>query len=140
MVRRLAVVLMVVSLALLLFPAAGHAAGKEQIVFSGEADGTFGEVGFWVWCAVDEAGAYDDCSGALHFDDLGLARHVEGEVSEPEEGQYVMDVTSTRDDAVACTLTNTPPITSGPTNRVDVSCSTPSGSATARDAVIGGNA
>ena len=140
MVRRLAILLMVASLALLLFPAAGHAAGKEQIVFSGEADGTFGEVGFWVWCAVDEAGAYDDCSGALHFDDLGIARHVEGDVSEPNEGQYVMDVASTRDDAVACTLTNTPPITSGPTNRVDVSCSSPFGSATTSDAVIGGNA
>jgi hypothetical protein len=140
MVRRLAVVLMVASLALLLIPAAGHADGKEQIVFSGEAEGTFGEVGFWIWCAVDEQGAYDDCSGAMHFDDLGLARHVEGDVTEPEEGRYVMDVASTRDDAVACTLTNTPPITSGATNRVDVSCSSPSGSASTSDAVIGGNA
>jgi hypothetical protein len=115
------------------------AAGKEQIVFSGEADGPSGEVGFWVWCAVDEAGNYDDCSGAIHFDDLKLARHVEGEVSEPEEGIYVMDVASS-DGAIACTLTNEPPITRGPTNTVNVSCDSPSSTATADDAVIGGNA
>src|SRR5438093_5611694 len=140
MTRRLAVALILASLALLLFPAAGHAAAKEQIVFSGEADGSFGELGFWVWCAVDEAGAYDDCSGALQFDDLGITRHVEGDVAEIDEGVYQMDVASTRDASVACTLTNRPPITHGHTNRIDITCSTPSGTATSADAVIGGNA
>jgi hypothetical protein len=60
-----------------------------------------------VWCALDEAGAYDDCNGAMRFDDMGLTKHVDGEVSEPDEGEYVMDVSSS-DASVDCTLTNTP--------------------------------
>src|SRR6187549_2896471 len=84
---------------------AASAQGREQIVFSGEAEGALGEVGFWVWCALDQAGAYDDCNGAMRFDDIGLTKHVDGEVSEPSEGMYVMDVAS-RDGSVDCTLTN----------------------------------
>src|SRR5215216_817633 len=85
------------------------AQGKEQIVFSGEGEGSLGEVGFWIWCAEDEAGGYDDCDGAIAFDDLRLVRHVEGEVEETGEDVYVMDVASTRDASVACTLTNEEP-------------------------------
>jgi hypothetical protein len=71
---------------LLVVAPTASAQGREQIVFSGEAEGTLGEVGFWVWCALDEAGAYDDCNGAIRFDDTGLTKHVDGEVSEPDEG------------------------------------------------------
>jgi hypothetical protein len=110
--------------------------GHEQIVFSGEAEGSLGEAEFWIWCAVDDAGGYDDCNGAMRFDDLHLARHVEGEVTEIAEGMYRMDVASTLDDSVACTLTNLPPITRGPTNTVTVSCSTPSGDAIGSDVVV----
>ncbi len=113
-----------------------EAQAKEQVVFSGEADGSLGEVGFWIWCAVDEAGSYDDCSGALAFDDLGFVRHVEGEVEETGEDVYVMDVASTSDASVSCTLTNDEPVTSGPHNTVTVLCSTPSGSAETSDAVV----
>src|SRR6059036_1135741 len=70
-------------------PAAG-AAQKEQVIFSGEAEGSVGEVGFWIWCAVDESGNYDDCNGAMAFDDLKLTRHVEGEVSEIGDDVYQM--------------------------------------------------
>ena len=84
------------------------AQGREQIVLSGEAEGSLGEVGLWIWCALDEAGAYDDCNGAMRFDDFGLTQHVDGEVSEPDEGEYVLDVSSF-DGSVDCTLTNTPP-------------------------------
>jgi hypothetical protein len=124
------------SLALLAIGPAAVAQGREQVIFSGEAEGSLGEVGFWIWCALDESGNYDDCSGVLAFDDLHLVRHVEGEVSEPDEEVYQMDVTSTRDGSVACTLTNVPPITPGPTNTVDISCTAPSGTATATDAVV----
>jgi hypothetical protein len=123
-----------VALLLVVAPAAS-AQGREQIVFSGEAEGTLGEVGFWVWCALDEAGAYDDCNGAMRFDDMGLTKHVEGEVSEPDEGEYVMDVSSS-DASVDCTLTNTPPVTQGRTNMVQVDCSSPSGSASTSRAVV----
>jgi hypothetical protein len=112
------------------------AQGKEQVVFSGDAEGSLGEVGFWIWCAVDEAGAYDDCSGSIHFEDLGIpAKHVTGEVSEPDDDVYLMDVSSS-DGSVACTLVNDPPITSGPTNTVEVSCTAPSGTATSNNAVV----
>src|SRR6266540_7295752 len=73
------------------------AEAKEQVVFSGEGTGSLGEAEFWIWCAVDEAGAYDDCNGAMRFDDLKLSRHVEGEVSEIGDDVYRMDVSSTRD-------------------------------------------
>jgi hypothetical protein len=59
------------------------------------------------------------------LDDLGLVRHVEGEVSEPDEDVYQMDVASTRDASVACTLVNTPPILHGPRNTVTITCSAP---------------
>src|SRR5947207_1646055 len=93
------------------------AARHEQIVFSGEANGTFNgtntDVGFWVWCAVDAAGSYDDCSGAIHFDDLMPSKHVDGDVSEQGDDAYLMDLTSA-DGTIDCSLSNTPPITSGP--------------------------
>ncbi len=121
---------------MLLSAPAAAAQGHEQVVFSGEAEGSVGEVGFWIWCAVDESGSYDDCSGAIQFDDLHLTRHVEGEVSEPADDVYQMDVESTRDGSVDCTLTNSPPITHGHTNTVQITCSAPSGSATSTDAVV----
>jgi hypothetical protein len=115
------------------------AAGHEQVVFSGEAEGADGEVEFWVWCAVDETGNYDDCRGALRFDDLQLTRHVDGEVAEVDDDVYRMDVFSTLDDAVQCTLQNAAPITHGPTNTVTVECASPSLRATTTDAVVTNN-
>jgi hypothetical protein len=123
-----------VALLIVAAPAAS-AQGREQIIFSGEAEGSIGEVGFWVWCALDEAGAYDDCNGAMRFDDIGQTKHVDGEVSEPDEGEYVMEVSSS-DGSVDCTLTNTPPVTQGQTNTVDVDCTAPSGSASTSSAVV----
>jgi hypothetical protein len=115
------------------------AAKHEQVVFSGEADGVFGststDVGFWIWCIVDEAGSYDDCSGAIAIDELHLTKHVEGDVAEIDDDVYQMDVASS-DGSVACTLTNTPPIAQGPSNRVDISCTSPSGSASTTGAVV----
>jgi hypothetical protein len=125
--------------------APASAALHEQIVVSGEASGTFNnvstDVGFWIWCAVDEAGGYDDCNGAMHFDALMASKHVSGEVTELSVGetqQYHMDVASP-DGTLECTLNNTPPITHGPTNTVSISCLTPSGSATTSTATISSN-
>lgn len=124
-----------VLLAAILSGPAASAAQHEQVVFSGEAEGSF-EVEFWIWCAVDGSGNYDDCSGAVRFDDLGLVRHVEGEVAEVGDDVYQMNVSSTRDDSVSCTLTNSPPIVHGPRNTVAVECSSPSGSAEGSDVVV----
>jgi hypothetical protein len=128
--------LTVFTLALLAIGPAAGAQGHEQVVFSGEAEGTLGEVGFWIWCAVDESGNYDDCNGAMAFDDLKLVRHVEGEVAEVGDDVYQMDVASTRDDSVSCTLTNVPPISHGPSNRIEITCAAPSSTAMATDAVV----
>ena len=146
MPRLLAMGVIIAAIAALVATAVpASAARHEQIVFSGEANGTFDnvstDVGFWIWCAVDPAGDYDDCNGAMHFDALMPSKHVSGEVTElgvGESQQYQMDVTST-DGSVACTLTNTPPITRGPTNTVSISCSSPSGSATTSTATISSN-
>lgn len=121
--------------AMVLSGPAVSAAQHEQVVFSGEAVGSF-EAEFWIWCAVDESGNYDDCNGAMRFDDLKLVRHVEGEVSEIGDDVYRMEVSSTRDDAVSCTLTNSPPIAHGPHNTVTVECSAPEGSAVGTDVVV----
>jgi hypothetical protein len=123
------------ALAVLAIGPAALAPGHEQVIFSGEAEGSVGEVGFWIWCAVDESGNYDDCSGAIAFDDLHLTKHVEGEVEELGDDVYQMDVASTGG-SVACTLTNVPPITHGHTNTVDISCTSPSATATSTDAVV----
>jgi hypothetical protein len=71
----------------------------------------------------------------MRFDNSGLTKHVDGEVSEPDEGEYVMDVSSS-DGSVDCTLTNTPPVTHGRTNIVQVDCSSPPGSASTTGAVV----
>jgi hypothetical protein len=60
---------------------------------------------------------------------------VDGEVTEPDEGEYVMDVTSS-DGSVDCTLTNTPTLTGGRTNTVDVNGSSPADRASTASAVV----
>jgi hypothetical protein len=108
-------------------------------VFSGTGGGDFGPVGFWVWCQVQTSNPYEtDCNGSMYFYQLGLVKHVGGEVSEPADDQYQMDVSSA-DGSVACTLTNEPPIVHGPHNTVDVSCSSPSGSGSSSTAVVTNN-
>jgi len=118
---------------------------SEQVVFSGTASGAFGggtsQVGFWIWCEAESDNPYaGQCNGAMRFDALHLVKHVgdiEGQVSisEPTPDHYVMHVRSS-DGSVDCTLANTPPITTGPTNRVDVTCTAPAGSATTRFAGV----
>jgi hypothetical protein len=109
---------------------------SEQIVFSGTGSGDFGVFGFWVWCEADSGNPYQGrCSGSTYFYDLRITKHVTGQVSEPDEHEYQM-VVSSKDGSVACTLTNVPPITKGPTNTVNASCSAPAGDGTSTNAVV----
>jgi hypothetical protein len=103
---------------------------SEQIVFSGigTPPTSSAPFGFWIWCQNEQAppsvgkSKYEtDCNGAVYFYALGVVKHVAGEVSEPSEGLYIMDVTS-KDGSVTCTLHNTPPVTQGPTNTVTAEC------------------
>ncbi len=48
----------------MLLPTAAVAKGHEQVVFSGEGEGSVGEIEFWIWCAVDPSGGYDSTSSA----------------------------------------------------------------------------
>jgi len=123
---------------------------QEQVIFSGAARGNFGgEDGrayFWIWCKNTPGPnehAYDtDCQGSMRFPALGITKGVTQEegITEPSEGVYVIHVQSRNDngESVDCILSNTPPITHGPHNTVDVHCdSTPtSGDGTTRTAVV----
>jgi len=111
-----------------LFPCTTHAANNaEQVVFSGTGVPPVSSepIGFWVWCQVEPASEhshYDtDCNGALYFYARGITVHVTGEVSEPEEGVYVMDLEAPRS-ALQCELSNEVPFTHGPNNTVLGEC------------------
>lgn len=124
----------IVSLGSWLASPAFAAHNQEQVVFSGAASGTFGgEEGiaaFWIWCKNSEgpnSHSYEtDCQGAMRFPALGIVKGVAQEegITEPSEGAYVIHVQSRGDNgqSVDCTLSNVPPITSGPTNTVNVHC------------------
>jgi hypothetical protein len=122
-----------------------QATNSEQVVFSGTGMGTFGgkdtAFGFWIWCEADSTNPYKgQCNGAMYFYALGITRHVvDGLITEPVEGQYIISVISTRDSTVSCTLENRPPSippVRGPHNTVAVECGTPVGNGATDTAVI----
>jgi len=106
------------------------AAATEQIVFSGT--GAFAGVtpfGFWIWCESQDSGNpyRGQCNGAMYFYALGITKHVAGSITEIAEGSiFQIDVVSTVDDSVACSLTNSSPPVKGPHNTVTVNCTAPS--------------
>lgn len=137
----LVVVCTLVGLLLVVAPAAtAQPKNAEQIVFSGVGFGAFNGTpspfGFWVWCEDEEAGnPYQGvCAGAIYIYALGLTRGVHGTVSE-EDGSYTMHVASS-DSAIVCSLTNTLPVTRGPTNTVQMSCTAPAGSGISTNSVV----
>jgi hypothetical protein len=116
---------------------------SEQVVFSGVAasNSTFANgspVGFWIWCEAESTNSYvGECNGSMYFYALGITKHVDDvSIVEPSEGLYQITVKSTKDDSIACTLSNTPPPVNGPNNTVSVVCQTPSGSAVSNNAVV----
>lgn len=115
---------------------------SEQIIFSGTGFGTFNDTqspfGFWIWCQdADSSTPYaGECNGAMYFYALGITKGVEGEVTELSDGVYQMTVSSRKGGAVSCQLTNETPIAQGPSNTVDVTCVTPSGSGQSTNAVV----
>ena len=122
---------------------AGSTHFSEQVVFSGVAflNSTFPNgvpAGFWIWCEADSQNPYaGECNGSMYFYQLGITRHVEGEITEPSDGFYQMKVSSTRDQAIVnCVLTNQALAVRGPKNPVLVSCNTPGGHATSPNAVV----
>ena len=110
------------------------AKNSEQVVFSGVANGS---IGFWIWCEAESENPYEgECNGSMYFYALGITKHVEGEVTEPSDGSYLMDVSSTLDSSVHCLLQNPNEAVRGPHNRVNITCSSPSASAASTTAVV----
>jgi len=92
--------------------------------------------GFWIWCETDSTNRYSGaCNGAMYFYGIALTKGVSGRVTELSEGMYQMTVSSA-DGKVACTLTNSPPITAAHTNTVTVQCSSPAGTGVANQTVV----
>ena len=125
--------------------AAGQGADhhSEQIIFSGTGFGTFNETpspfGFWIWCQDEDSSTpyAGECAGAMYFYALGITKGVEGEVIELSEGIYQMTVASRKGSSVSCQLTNAnEELNHGPSNTVDVTCTTPSGSGQSTNAVV----
>jgi hypothetical protein len=119
------------------------AEAAEQIVFSGTGFGTFNGTetpfGFWIWCEDEEANNpyAEECNGAMYFYALGITKGVKGDVEEISEGIYQMTVASRKGSSVSCILVNeSDEPTQGPTNTVDVTCTTPSGSGQSTNAVV----
>ena len=120
-----------------------QAASSEQVVFSktgafGTFAGTPTPLGFWIWCEASSGNPYQgQCNGSMYFYALGTPKHVvDGSITELADGIYQINVLSSKDSSINCTLTNTAPPQSGPNNTVTVSCATPSGSAAATGAVV----
>lgn len=133
-------VLASVALSLVMAPGALGANNSEQVVYSGTGAGTFGGTGsafgFWVWCEADSSNPYTSfCTGSVYIYSLGLVRGVKGSVSENPDHVYHAMVSST-DGAIACSLTNALPITSGPTNTVTADCTAPTGGGMSTNAVV----
>jgi hypothetical protein len=106
-----------------------------------EAAGGTSHFGFWVWCDAGSTSSYGDCRGSIYFYSLAPnAVPVTGSVQPLGAGAYRMTVTAPPSRGfpagVACTLTNTPPVTNGPANQVTAACTTPEGTGTALNAVV----
>jgi hypothetical protein len=123
------------------------AADLPQVTFSatgasfGLSGGSTTPFGFWIWCDAGPASSYGDCSGSMYFYALSPQTvPVTGSITSPAANTYAMTVaappTRAFPDGVSCTLTNTPPVTPGPTNTVTAFCTSPAGSGIALNAVV----
>src|SRR5437764_687444 len=93
----------------------------EQIIFSGAGTSTLGPFGFWIWSEDEDAANpyHGNAMGAIYLYQLGLTKFVDGSVTEVGAGQYMISVAS-NDGTIVASLINTPPVTRGPKNTVDV--------------------
>jgi hypothetical protein len=129
-----------VALAVLaIVPSVSAANNSEQVIFSktGAFSESLGPLGFWIWCEAESANPYEgECMGSVYLYAFGTPRAVDGEITEPEDGIYVMDVES-RDGFIDCTLTNTAEAVRGPNNTVRVDCTSPAvGTAFATGSIV----
>lgn len=108
------------------------AAASGQVVFSGGGIFTDDSLaapitpfGFWIWCEGASSNPYQgECNGAMYFYALGITKHVSGTATGTGR-VFTMNVGS-NDGSVNCSLTNSTPVLSGPSNLVTVTCTAPS--------------
>jgi hypothetical protein len=123
------------------------AQASRQVIFSGGGLGTFAlgagapktsPFGFWIWCEGASTNPYAGaCNGAMYFYAFGITRPVDGSVA-GSGSTFTMTVHSPGP-TFHCTLTNVPPVTTGPTNTVHASCTAPGtliGTGTSKSAVV----
>ena len=143
-IKRCLLFLLVMLLPLLLDSPAVQAANNSVKVFlTGTGVGTFPQApgglsafGFWVSCGSDSTNpSVGQCSGAMYVYALQLARPVAGSITELPSGACLISLHSP-DGAIVASLTNTPPVTIGPTNTVTVAFSSPSGGGSTTNAVV----
>lgn len=140
---RASVLVAVVGAALALAPTAGSQ-GATQLVISGQTppgatSGNLDGFGLWVWCEdPSAANPYaGECAGSMYFYNLGLTKFVED-----EEDTLVLSSTGfsvelvSPDGTIDCTVSGTLPAAKGPSNTIDVGCSTPDRSGTLSNVVI----
>lgn len=139
---------------ILLFSAYGVSAqpnSSQQVIFSAQNPPSTGlfdltgdgvtPFGLWIWCEGESGNPYAGiCAGSMYFYGLGLVRSVFGfppdaGLSQLGTDEFQMEVSSQTGD-IACTLTNVPPIESGPNNVITVTCTEPAGSGVANNAVV----
>lgn len=100
--------------------------------------------GFWIWCSGPSSSTpySGECQGSMYFYGISTSTlPVDGTATEVNAGekQYTMTVwtPSSAKQQWACTLTNeTAPPQKGPNNTIDVSCSSPQGTATVTGANV----
>ncbi len=133
---------LVCALPILVFAKATSSPG--QILFEGTGSGTFNSqempFGFSVRCY----GA--NCVGAVALGSSSSVSYVTGTVVQVQQDTYMLSVSSSKVPSgtlppstspnVACSLVNAAPITSGGTNTVTMTCSSPAGSGAATDAIV----
>ncbi len=119
---------------------AAQSTGATQIVFSNNGSGTGDwaspgsdpHFGFWYWCQASSNNPYGpDCSGSIYI--YGIQFAAVGAVCISTSslscvknnggGSYTLTVLALN--GWKCALTNTPPVTSGPTNTVTMTCAPP---------------
>jgi hypothetical protein len=120
-------------------------APANQVVFEGAGSGTFNSqvmpFGFSVRCYGTS------CVGALVMGSPSAVSYVTGTVTQLQQDTYMMSLSSTPiangtlpptngAPTISCSLANTPPITQGETNTVNMTCSSPVGNGISTDAVV----
>lgn len=129
-----------------------QSSNSTQIIFSATG-GTFNydtppasgddAFGFWIWCSGPSSSTpYNgECQGSMYFYGISHTLPVDGTATQVSAGQEQFKITvwtpSSAKEQWACTLTNeTQPPQQGPNSTIDVTCSSPGGTATVTGAIV----